>query len=271
MQRIVSSERVPENESEKLFAAYLDSNGYRGWLFEPNIDGCSKKPDFVVPFEERHLLFEVKERRRKGGELTFWVNPMHGVREEITEGTKKFKQLKSFPCSLVIYNAEDIDTLLEPDSVFGAMLGDPGLTIGYDSEAGTLRPESARDVFLGQGGKMMRYKTGEMQNTTINAIIILEQCDVANPQFDHAADEMIVAAARRTDGRLTESDKVEIAAMRSRGRVTRVRVCENPKARIPLALEMFRGPYDERWSVETGNLKRIYSGPRVAELWPYPE
>ena len=62
--------------------------------------------------------------------------------------------------------------------------------------------------------------------------------------------------------------RAEIAAMRSRGTVTRVCVCEHPRPRVPLAREMFCGPYDERWSIGTHTPECVFAGPLVWELLP---
>lgn len=271
--KITPNGRSPETASEKLFAAYLDAHKYHGWLFEPNIEGCARHPDFMVPFDQQPLLFDVKERRRKGGERTFaWIDPMAGIREEIEEARRKFKMLKSFSCSLVMYNAGDIDTLLEPTYVFGAMLGDPGFTPVFDCASSSLVPGTARNVFLQQRGKMMRYKTAEMQNTTINAIIILEETRLSNPEFERAIDKAIRATEAHVGGTLADDDRGKIAIAQWLERppkprkVIRVRVCEHPGARMPLPGSLFCGPFDERWAIVDGMLTRTYAGARVPQI-----
>lgn len=267
--------RVPETVSERLFDKYLDSHGYEGWLFEPTINDQPKHPDVLLPCEGSHFLFEVKERLRKPSEPGFqWIDPMKGIREEIGEAQRKFKAFKDFPCSLVIYNAGDIDTLLEPMWIFGAMLGDPGFTLAYDDAKGALRPKTARNILMSQRGKMVRYKTGEPQNRTINAIIILEDCMLPDREFERARDVAIAAAEKKSGGRLTEVDRCGIAGKLylehpSRNRaVVRVLVCENPRARIPLPQTMFRGEYDERWRLIKGEETKVWSGDKVLDLEP---
>jgi hypothetical protein len=272
--KVTPSGKSPETDSEKLFAAYLDTHKYDGWLFEPNIDGCSQHPDFVIPFDEQSLLFEVKERRRKGGEPTFAsINPMAGIREEIGEARRKFKELKSFSCSLVVYNAGDIDTLLKPEFVFGAMLGEPGFSLDFDPVRGVLRPDTAQNVFLPRGGKMIRsYSTGEMWNTTINAVIILEHSTLTNVDFDRTVDDAIVAETQLRGRMLTERERATIAVrtwLQHRPdyrKVPRVCVCENPGARNPLTPALFQEEYDERWAIVGRKLQQTFCGSRVAEL-----
>lgn len=271
--KITPSGKSPETLSETLFAAYLNDHKYNGWLFEPVIEGSSRHPDFMVPFAQQALLFDVKERRRKGGEPRFaFIDPMAGIREEIEEARRKFKSLKNFPCSLVIYNAGDIDTLLKPEYVFGAMLGDPGFTVGYDDAKGCLLPETGRNVFLPQGGKMMRYKTGEIQNTTINAMIVLERRLLPDRYFERTRDEAIRSASRASGATLSEPQQRLIAVRLYRERkvrervILRVRACEHPSARIPLPWSIFRGAYDERWALVRGEAKRVWSGSKIPDL-----
>lgn len=271
---VTPSGRVPETNSEKLFDAYLESHGYHGWLFEPNIDARAKHPDVLLPYDDRWFAFEVKERHRRASEPGFqWIDPMKGIREEIAGARRKFEEFKDFPCSLVVHNAEDIDTLLEPMWVFGAMLGDPGLSLPMDVANGSLLAQGARNVFSPQRGKMVRSKTGQPQNTTINAIIILEEC-VPDRQFGRARDEAIATAQLSSARELSEVDRCTIAARlymeppRQKRSIVRVRVCENPQARIPLPHSMFRGAYDERWRLVRGEETRIWFGDGIHELQP---
>lgn len=43
-------------------------------------------------------------------------------------------------------------------------------------------------------------------------------------------------------------------------------VWENCHARLPLSRELFKGPYDERYGLEDGNIQRIFCGNGMAEL-----
>lgn len=272
-QSIIPGYRTPETQSEKLFADYLNATKHTGWLFEPTI-GCHRQhPDFLVPLHSDAFLFEVKERAHKDvAPGPCWYDPMRGIREEITESQRKFTEFKEFPCALVIYNAGDPDTLLEPEYVFGGMLGDPGFSMVFDTERCTSLPETARNVFLRQGGKMMRYKTRDFQNTRINAIIVLEQCTLRNRAFENATSESFSKKSLSLGRELTERER-GIAVVEAwklyrplYERVTRVRVCTNPGARKPLAATLFKGDYDEWWSVADGHLERIFAGSRVLEI-----
>ena len=48
----------------------------------------------------------------------------------------------------------------------------------------------------------------------------------------------------------------------------RVVVHENPYARIPLAPELFRGPWDERYGALDGRVQQLFQGDEIARLPP---
>ena len=46
----------------------------------------------------------------------------------------------------------------------------------------------------------------------------------------------------------------------------RVVVHENPYARIPFPLDLFNGPYDERYGSRDGRIQSLYQGEAIAQL-----
>lgn len=263
---------APEAESEQLFAEYIDHEKY-DWCFEPSFAGKSKKPDFVIRFGERLYLLEVKERSRNPTDPSpQWIDPMQGIREEIEEARRKFKEYSEFPCSLVIFNPGDLDTVLEPDCVFGAMLGDPGITMAFDEVQGRLLPETARNVFMRRRGKMKRYRTSEYQNTRINAVIVLQKGHISSPEYRRQAAAAMKRERQSTGRRLCEDERAKLRGepffnKDRRGPafdpVLRVVVCKNPGASALLPQEMFRGPHDVWYEYVDGGKKRTYVGGSV--------
>jgi hypothetical protein len=155
----------------------LNSNGFRGrWTYEPQIPGKSKKPDYLLKYNGQECFFEVKELRKKGNEPTkrsAYIDPYTGLRKEINEARKQFKQFKEHSCSLVVFNVDDKQARLDPQTVFGAMLGNLGFQMYVDVAEGKAVKGTERNAFL-NGGKMINYKRRQPQNTTISAIIVLE-------------------------------------------------------------------------------------------------
>ena len=261
-----------KNQSEILFEAYLATHGYADWEYEPEIPGQSKHPDYRLPWHGEDLLFEVKELREKAprpeGAVPF--DPYKGLRSEIDEARRKFRQLKRYCCSLVVHNVDDWQARLDPHRVFAAMLGDLGFTVGFDPTIGVLVPGTECPAFLGRG-KMLRPASRRVQNTTISSIIILEQFLVRDARFLRAHRDW---AARReeAEGRKLTRDEKALAYIRmtqpSRPQlreVPRVQVIENPFARKPLPRNLFTGPFDERWVLD-GSPKRVFAGNLLMEI-----
>jgi len=257
------------NESEQVFEQYLDLNGYQGkWSYEPSLPGKTKRPDYLLDLSDKKHLFEVKELRAKSNQRTdaAHTNPYAGLRSEISEGRKKFKEFKDCSCSLVVYRMGDRNTILEPQFVLAAMLGNLG--IGADlGSAGQPVKASMRNEFL-TGGKMIDQKHKRRQNTTINAVVVLEKL-LDNRNVQRAMNEQM----RRQGRAFTEPEKVGVRLKlheeHSVETVPRVITVENPFARIPLPEDLFRGPFDERWrwmEKQNGKIRRVFAGDSLREL-----
>lgn len=229
-----------KNESEKLFEQYLDLNGFSGkWTYEPQIQGKSKKPDYLLDYNGQKCLFEVKELREKPNKSTAspFFNAYSSLRSEIDEAREKFKEFKEYSCSLVVYKIDDVRAILEPPHfVFGAMLGDCGVEWEPDSN-------KTNNSFL-DNGKMIDKKRKQPQNTTINAIIVLKKF--------------------RDD---TEINR-KVIEKHSSNYVPGVCMIENPFARVAFPESLFAGPFDEHWrhTTQNGAIERFFVGNRLREL-----
>ena len=113
----------------------------------------------------------------------------------------------------------------------------------------------------------MVWDYGEPHKTNISAIVILEHLEVGQQRF--------LAETASRDRKLTpEQAFVETfqTCERTRGtkrdvslREVRVVVCENPHVkRLPKAL--FTGPYDERYGLSKGKIKRLFVGRELRKL-----
>lgn len=260
-------------KSERLFEEYLKTSGHQRWSFEPTIENRSKHPDFLVPWEGRDILFEVKQRQRKGPfpDGAVHTDPVRGIREEIHETRKKFKEFRDHCCALVIFNAGDWKTDLAPIWVFGAMLGDPGFTFGIANDVED--SDDFEGVFLPRGGKMINYSRSQFQNTTISAVIVLEEVTLRIPEYERALREQLRQAEARRGRRLEERERAKLGGKLfcSMGvaypRVTRVRICEHPAPRVAFPPGMFTGAYDERWAIVDRQMKRTYAGSKLDQIY----
>ena len=84
----------PTTYSEKLFASYLDENGYKDWLFEPQVGERRRHPDFVVKADDDRFVFDVKQREPKKSRTPplSRIDPCKGIRKLIEKSRAKFEE-----------------------------------------------------------------------------------------------------------------------------------------------------------------------------------
>ncbi len=259
-----SSFGEPGTVSEQLFEMYLRDRRYE-FCFEPNIEG--KLPDFFVRWQSRGYLLELKQREgqpRPYGARQ--VQPCKGIRDKIKKMTKKTKHWKDFCCLLVLYNAGDSGTWLRPLEVYEAMLGNLGFTFPV-GPGGCGEPPPIQNIFLRNGGSMVKsYRSGELCNRTISAIVILAKHTIPDERFERSLTELVrvkeAKLGRSLDGEELAIERLVLASRQppSCKRVPRVTVCEHPKPRIPVPREMFTGPFDQRYTFTGDCISRIFQG-----------
>lgn len=261
---------MARQESEQLFEQYLTANGYADWLFEPKIPGKKKHPDYLLRWKGQEFLLEVKELREKepppiGKGLVPAKDPCKGLREEINEARKKFREFKEgWCCSLVVCNVADWQAELGPLWVFSAMLGDLGFTWSVDKDGNSV-PDQGGLTFLGRG-KMIRGKTGSPQNTTISSIIVLQRYKLPDLDFERAFGRETSRLEAQNRRSLTAQELAEVACRvhqsfpQKTSEVPRIVVVDNPFAGNPLPRDLFTGSYDERWALVDDCVQRVFVG-----------
>ena len=275
---MASSGNSVKTASELLFEDYLRNNEYSDFEFEPTVHDKKKHPHYMLRWNDTELLFEVKEREAPAQlPAPGHYYPYTGIRDEINGARKKFQEFKDYCCSVVIANQGDPNTPLEAEFIFGAMLGDIGFTFPIlDTNEGS-RSEAIKNVFLPRGGKMVRYKTSEYQNTTVAAVIALVEVRLRNTDFERLQRQATEEEQRRRGRQLSPNEQAVLVwrlgteyVEAGRGpiyqRVPRVIVCENPGARMPFPREVLCGPFDERWAIVDQCLTPVYAGVRVHEI-----
>lgn len=260
-----------KNESEKVFERYLDLNGFQDkWEYEPSIPGKSKKPDYLLNWKKEMCFFEVKELRKKPNEPTAraaYIDPYSSLRAEIDEARQKFREYKEYSCSLVVFNVDDRQARLKPIFIFGAMLGDLGIKMDYHPDKGEGVAGSERNVFL-DDGKMVDRKRKQPQNTTISAIVVLEEF-LNNIDVERAQRREEKKQGKKFTGEELVNIRIELYKDHHVGTVPRVVVVENPSSRIPFLKDLFTGPFDERWRWKenlNGKIERVFVGAKLKEL-----
>lgn len=266
----------PTTAGERLFATYLCANGI-DFEFEPLIAGKRKRPDFLVRLGNNVATCEVKDLHRKrplpGGAVA--VNPYASIRDEIDESRRKFGEFKDRPCILVLHNVDDWQFSHYPPILFGAMLGDLGISfqVADGGRKNPPPPTETRSVFL-HSGKMLygdprrTESHARIQNTTISAVAVVSEFDVRNPAFDEEFARRLRVFRERTGRKPSDSEWIQIRIEQSDEidpvlrTVPRVVAAENPFARVPLPSSMFNGSCDERYRYcpSRGVIERVFAG-----------
>ncbi|MGH9432231.1 MAG: hypothetical protein ACRD3T_11890 [Terriglobia bacterium] len=263
-----------KNESEELFEAFLKSNGLTDFCFQAAQEGTSTKPDYELHFRGESILFEVKqfeatpEDWRQG---TRWLDAYEPIRGKIEAGRKQFKDIQGRCCCLVLYNREKPLVDLSWEYIYAAMLGDLVFHVPLGWGPGT---SDADQITRGFGGRGKMHRPDAQgrplapQNTTISAVLVLEQFRVGQRRF-----ELEVQRKRKELGRSLLLEESLALLEQSRGTErdlslvqTRVIVHENRYAQKPLRRDLFYGNYNERYGEKDGRIQRIFAGEQIRAL-----
>jgi hypothetical protein len=238
---------------ELLFEDYLATQNMIA-EHEPSHLHTHRRPDFVIDHAIGKLIVEIKDiyvpPPRGGGVLD-----MYGpIRTHIHAAREQFKPFKDHICILVLRAGEGsfID-LSNPTSMLGAMYGSLGFTLPFDPGLGHFDSSQIKREFIVGDGKMVRQ--GYNQHTRISAILTLHHYDLQAMRYSRHA---------RTPEGYTElvNDSVSFPQEKAIG----VTVWENGVASKPLPRDLFRGSFDQWWSIEGDTQELTFVGERLREL-----
>lgn len=263
------------NASEQLFERYLQSQGIT-FEYEPTVSGKKKRPDYHLRCSSEIVICDVKTLRATsplpaGG--TFH-DPYRGIREEIDDARKQFKEYCDHPCVLLIHNIDDWEFRDWPWVLFGAMLGNLGMRFPFNPQTGTVQTQDGQSVFL-RGGRMIHPHCRQPRNTTFSAVGVLSEITVPDPEFEQEYERRIAAFRneRRGEPPMEECLRIRTGLHHQQIRCTRgvqprVAVFENPFARIPLPGDLFSGRYDSRsrFDRSLGRIERVFAGEGLLEV-----
>ena len=95
-------------QGEIHFESYLLSAGIQDFDKERTFPGSTRTPDFSFTHEGVTLLLDVKDfvpDEEDSQPFCGFYDAYVDIRKKIDKGKEKFKDLKNFPCALVLYNS----------------------------------------------------------------------------------------------------------------------------------------------------------------------
>jgi hypothetical protein len=226
-----------------VFEKYLDSQNIP-FAFEKEYVGKDKRPDYTIEWEGKIIVLDVKDFDPPKTFATGFAqfDPYSSIREKIQQGKKKFKQFKEYSCGLVLFNAgRPLIFLDNPNIMLGAMYGDSGFTFPVNTTTGIGDASKLEPAFLDRG-KMIRRKQGQVENTTLSAIIVVLSIQ---PFLMELTDLMVENPGIDFEGEM----RGRIPDFNPYHEIPRVIVWHSAVARIPFPANLFRGDYDSHYGI----------------------
>jgi hypothetical protein len=255
--------------SEQAFEEYLSRHGLVA-RYEELPSGITMPCDYSLDLSEKTIRFDVKEWESQTA-TSGCFDPYLPIRQKIQEGRKKFKQYKGRgePCVLVLCHHGRQFVMLDPVGIFGAMCGDFGWVVPFETATGAADTHRAETAFL-EGGSMIHHAHNgsvRLQNTTITAVAVLGSLDIRSRRLRIEYRKRKLAAARPMAieegwAILKELDQ----QIESRDPEVRLAVYDNPDAAVPLPEQFPGGLYDERCGWDDNRALRTYVGAGLAAI-----
>ena len=245
-----------KTESEKAFERYLDTLNVK---WSPVAPSAQKQPDYKIEHRSGICLFEVKEFDEPAIKPTGGFSPCPPIRKKIRKAAEKFKQHRDDCCSLVLWNS-NFHRSVQPEAVLSAAFGD-----------------YVRQADSAFGAEPSRYRcSGRAElrpdcNTTFSAIAILAPYQLNQLWLDVWKR---LDAMRQQGHEIKISDQFELLNQLSpeggtsysyQGTIRTI-VLENPYARIAFPPELFAGPFDQRWRMQSGWFRLVFIGSELERL-----
>jgi hypothetical protein len=137
--------------------------------------------------------------------------------------------------------------------MLGAMYGSVGFSLPFDPELGRFDSSQITREFMIGDGKMVRRTHN--QHTRISAILTLHHYDIQSMRYSRLAKSPEGYAA-------LIDDSISFPEEKAIG----VTVWENAVASKPLPRDLFRGSFDEWWSIEGDGQDLTFVGDRLRDL-----
>jgi hypothetical protein len=247
-------------ESEEKFEQYLTGQNLAwGRIPESN----RRQPDYTVRHRDANCVFEVKEFDKPETTPSGGYSPLPPIRDRINRAREKFMDYRNCCCGVVLWGSKSIHRSAHPFGVFPAAFGEYVDTEPRAFVDAGAEPQSFR--FFGRAALTRTH------NTTVSAIAILAEYRL-NHVWVEAAQRVV---AKRQRGEETKpGDYIglcqriyEQKGLRfSYEGTIRMIVLENPYARIPFPPDLFVGPFDQHWRLESGRFRLAFMGSEIERL-----
>jgi protein-tyrosine phosphatase len=219
---------------ERLFEAYLRSQGITDIRFQGDQPGRKSKPEYIVRIDSIDYLFEIKELKSADLLRAGSADPVKLITKKINEGRSLFKGFETWPCSVVLY--------------------DEGLNL-VDRESPELMIKATDN------------ETAESESNPpiLSAVITLRYVEIGQRKLAALHNKL----TKDTQGVVAKSvaeSEAHYANIDPNERRLGVIVFDNLNAKFPLPRNLFSGLYDERYVREAGIMKRIFAGSELAAL-----
>lgn len=245
-----------KTQSEAVFEQYFDSQGLR-WNRVP--ESTQKQPDYKVAHGSMTCMFEVKEFDDPRTKPVGGFSPLPAFREKIRAASRKFKNYRDDCCALVLWSK----------SIYRATIPEVVLSAAFGEKVYMNRPPLGAEpsVYHFSGRAELRSDC----NTTFSAIVVL-----ATYELNHVRLE----AWRRLNAKKEKGEPIEpcdqfnlLAQVESEGitghlyqGIIRTVVLDNPFARVPFPRDLFVGPFDQHWTMESRCFQLSFMGSELRRL-----
>lgn len=254
--RVEEAQACVKTQSESVFEQYLDSHNLK-WSKIP--ESAQKQPDYKVAHGSMTCVFEVKEFDDPQTKPVGGFSPCPAFREKIRAASKKFKHYRSDSCALVLWSK----------SIYRATIPEVVLSAAFGEKIYMNRPPlgAQPSVYHFSGRAELRPDC----NTRFSAIVVL-----ATYELNHVRLE----AWRRLNAKQERGEPIEpfdqlnlLAQVESEGitghsyqGTIRTVVLENPYAKIPFPRDLFVGPFDQHWAMESRCFQLSFMGAELRRL-----
>lgn len=248
-----------KTQSETLFEQYLESQNLK-WDRIP--EGNDRQPDYKIAHGTRTCVFEVKEfdvetKISPSESPRVWSgSPCPPIKRKIKRASPQFEHYKNDCCALVLWNFPSTIPEIVLSAAFGEKVFEKRSPLGAEPT-----------IYHFAGRSELRSDC----NTRFSAIVILTQY-----QLNHTWLE----SWRRLHAKMQKGDEIGLSdqlymveQVASEGftgcsyqGTIRVVVLENPYAVIAFPSDLFIGPFDQHWRLESRCFQPYFMGSELRRL-----